>query len=395
MAWAGRLERARAAGLVAIIAAVPLLTGCFEEEKAAKAKMQAMMAAPMEVPVQAVTVQNTPVYAEWIGTLDGFIDAKITSRVQGYLFTQNYREGSFVKKGDLLFTVDPRPFQAAAAQAKAQVAQAQAQQKQSQITADRYRPLVKDGVVSQQEYDNANQTNLANIAAVEAAKANLVNAELNLAYTKITSPIDGIAGIRQANIGDLVSGTTTLTTISQVDPIYAVFPISEQEYLKAARILNAFDPNIAGNTAGTRKLDLYLADDSHYSQEGTFSFADRQVNVNTGTITLKALFPNKGNVLRPGQFAKIRANIRERDNAILVPQRAVIDTQGTFFVAVVGADNKVTVTKVTPGERVGSMWLIESGLKAGDMVVVEGVQKVKTGMVVKPAPVEASAAAKP
>ncbi|MBN9527946.1 MAG: efflux RND transporter periplasmic adaptor subunit [Alphaproteobacteria bacterium] len=378
-----------------MIAAMPLLGGCFEEEKAAKAKMQAMMAAPMEVPVQAVTVKDVPVYAEWVGTLDGFIDAKITSRVQGYLFTQNYREGSFVKKGDLLFTVDPRPFQAAAAQAKAQLAQAQAQQKQSQITADRYRPLVKDGVVSQQEYDNANQTNLANIAAVEAAKANLVNAELNLSYTKIISPIDGIAGIRQANIGDLVSGTTTLTTISQVDPIYAVFPISEQEYLKAAKVLNAFDPNVAGNTAATRKLDLYLADESHYSQEGTFSFADRQVNVNTGTITLKAQFPNKGNVLRPGQFAKVRANVMERKNAILIPQRAVIETQGSYFVATVNKENKVDLVKVTTGERVGSMWLIESGLKAGDMVVVEGVQKVKTGMVVKPAPVEATAAAKP
>lgn len=377
-----------------MIAAVPLLGGCFEEEKAAKAKMQAMMAATMEVPVQAVTVKDTPVYAEWIGTLDGYIDARITSRVQGYLFTQNYREGSFVKKGDLLFTVDPRPFQAAQAQAKAQVAQAQAQQKQSQITVDRYRPLVKDGVVSQQEYDTANQTNLANIAAVEAAKANLVNAELNLSYTRITSPIDGIAGIRQANIGDLVSGTTPLTTVSQVDPIYAVFPISEQEYLKAARILNAFDPNTAGG-AGGKKLELYLADESRYSQEGTFSFADRQVNVNTGTITLKALFPNKGNILRPGQFAKVRANIMERKGAILIPQRAVIETQGSFFVAVVGTDDKVTLTKVTPGERVGSMWLIENGLKAGDMVVVEGVQKVKTGMVVKPAPVEATASAKP
>ncbi len=394
MAWAGRLERARAAGLVALIAAVPLLGGCFEEEKAAKAKMEAMMAAPMEVPVQAVTVKDVPVYAEWIGTLDGFIDARINSRVQGYLFTQNYREGSFVKKGDLLFTVDPRPFQTALAQAKAQLAQSQANQKQSQITADRYRPLVKDGVVSQQEYDTANQTNIANIAAVEASKANLANAELNLSYTRITSPIDGIAGIRQANIGDLVSGTTTLTTISQVDPIYAVFPISEQEYLKAARILNAFDPNTAGG-AGSKKLDLYLADESHYSQEGTFSFADRQVNVNTGTITLKALFPNKGNVLRPGQFAKVRANVQERKNAILVPQRAVIETQGSYFVAVVGADNKVALTKVTTGERIGSLWLIETGLKAGDKVVVEGVQKVKTGMAVKPAPVEATAAAKP
>lgn len=377
-----------------MIAAVPLLGGCFEEEKAAKARMQAQMAAPMEVPVQAVTVQDTPVYAEWIGTLDGYIDATITSRVQGYLFTQNYREGSFVKKGDLLFTVDPRPFQAAQAQAKAQLAQAQAQQKQSQITADRYRPLVKDGVVSQQEYDVANQTNLANIAAVEAAKANLVNAELNLSYTRITSPIDGIAGIRQANIGDLVSGTTPLTTISQVDPIYAVFPISEQEYLKAARILNAFDPNIAGNNA-PKKLELYLADESRYSQDGTFSFADRQVNVNTGTITLKALFPNKGNILRPGQFAKVRANVMERKNAILVPQRSVIETQGSYFVATVDSENKIDLVKVTPGERVGSMWLIESGLKAGDKVVVEGVQKVKTGMVVKPAPVEATAAAKP
>ncbi len=378
-----------------MIAAMPLLGGCFEEEKAAKAKMQAQMAAPMEVPVQAVTVKDVPVYAEWVGTLDGYIDAKLTSRVQGYLFTQNYREGSFVKKGDLLFTVDPRPFQASLAQAKAQLAQSQAMQKQSQITADRYRPLVKDGVVSQQEYDNANQTNLANIAAVDAAKANLVNAELNLSYTKITSPIDGIAGIRQANIGDLVSGTTVLTTISQVDPIYAVFPISEQEYLKAARVLNAFDPNIAGNSATAKKLDLYLADESHYSQEGTFSFADRQVNVNTGTITLKAQFPNKGNVLRPGQFAKVRANIMERKNAILIPQRAVIETQGTYFVATVNKENKIDLVKVTTGERVGSMWLIESGLKAGDMVVVEGVQKVKTGMVVKPAPVEATAAAKP
>lgn len=375
------------------------VTGCKRSTHAASP--------PPVVEVAQVETRDVPVYGEWIGTLTGQVNANIRAQVSGYLLTRNYKEGSYVRTGQLLFQIDPRPFEAALDQAKGQLALAEAQlvqyeaqlvaaeanELQSRLNVEKYAPLAKDQAASQQDLDNANQTNRANKAQVEAAKAAIVAAKaqiqanqaavqaaaINLNFTSIISPIDGITGIAQAQVGDLVSNSSgNLTTISTLDPIRDYFTVSEQEYLALQKKFSS---------ASERwKLDLILADGATYAHHGDFYFADRQVDQNTGAIQLAALFPNPGNVLRPGQYGKVRAVMQVQRNALLIPQAAVTEQQGAYLVDVVGSDNRVDVRQVEVGERTGSMWVIQRGLKADERVVVQGQQNLKPGMEVQTKP---------
>jgi RND family efflux transporter MFP subunit len=360
------------------------------------------------VEVSAAEQRDVPFYGEWIGTLTGQVNADVKAQVTGYLLTRKYKEGSYVKKGQLLFEIDPRPFQAALDQAKGQLAQAQAQliqdqaqlatakanQLKSQLDVEKYGPLAKVDAVSKQDFDNATQTDLANQAQVQAAEAAIVSAKaqiqvnqaavetasINLGFTRVVSPIDGIAGIAQAQVGDLVSASSaSLTTVSTLNPIRNYFTVSEQEYLTLQK-------RFSGSEEDHWKLQLILADGTTYPQEGEFYFADRQVNPNTGAIQLAALFPNPGNVLRPGQYGKVRAMTRVQQNALLIPQPAVNQQQGSDLVAVVDKDNRVSMHPVQVGQRTGTMWVIDGGLKPGDRVVVEGQQNLRPGITVQTKP---------
>jgi membrane fusion protein (multidrug efflux system) len=357
------------------------------------------------VEVAPVEQRDVPVYGEWVGTLAGQVNADVKAQVTGYLLRRDYKEGSYVRKGQLLFEIDSRPFQAALDQAKGQLAQAQARlvqdeaqlataeanQHKSQLDVEKYEPLAKADAVSKQDFDDANQTNLANKAQVQAAAAAIAAAKaqiqasqaavetagINLGFTRIVSPIDGIAGIAQAQVGDLVSTSSgPLTTVSTLDPIRDYFTVSEQEYL-------ALQKRFSDSNADHWKLQLILADGTTYPHEGEFYFADRQVNQNTGAIQLAALFPNPGNILRPGQYGKVRAVTRMQSNALLIPQAAVTEQQGSYLVAVVGQDGRVAMRPVQVGERTGTMWVIQEGLKPGDRVVVEGQQNLRPGMPVQ------------
>ena len=345
---------------------------------------------PPEVVVTSVLQRDVPIYFEWVGTTAGYVNAKIRSRVQGYLYARHYKEGAAIKAGDLMFTIDPREYQAALDQAMGNLAQAEANLGKTQLDVARYTPLAKEGAISQQELDNAVQANQANKALVESARATVEQARLNLGWTKVTSPIDGIAGISVAQIGDLVTPNTELTTVSQVDPIKVYYPISEREYLHFARRIREIEQGRAGERV---PLELTLADGSVYPERGTFSLADRQVDLRTGTIIVQGLFPNPGNLLRPGQYAKIRVAAEMKKGALLVPQRAVQELQGTYRVAIVGLDNKVTMRVVKVGERVDNLWIIEEGLSPDERVVIEGLQKIRDGSLVNPKPAAPDAAA--
>jgi membrane fusion protein (multidrug efflux system) len=338
--------------------------------------------APPEVQIITVAPANVPIFEEWIGTLDGYVNAQIHAQVTGYLLAQNYAEGSEVKKGDLLFQIDPRPFQAALDQPNAKLEQDQAQLGKTELDVKRYTPLAKEQAISQEELDNAIQANLAAKAQVKADEAAVENARLNLDFTKITSPVDGLAGIALAQIGDLVGQSgSVLTTVSTLNPIKVYFQISEQSYL------NFWRHHVAGSGAETNlELQLIFADGSVYPDKGKFFFADRQVNPNTGTLQIVGLFSNANLILRPGQYGRVRAKTHTVTNALLVPQRAVVELQGTYQVTVVGETNAVRLQFVKVGEQVGANWIIENGLKPGDRVVVEGTQKVKAGAVVNPQP---------
>src|SRR6266498_3708859 len=410
---------------------------------------------PLEVEVVKVEQKNVPIYSEWVGTTDGMVNADIKAQVTGYLLRQDYKEGSFVKKGQLLFEIDPRPFQAALdqasgqlaqfqgqleqansqvtqteaqlaqansqlSQAQAQLAQAEANQVKTQLDVNKYAPLAEQKAVTQQDYDNAIQANVVAKAQVEAAKAGVEaaraqlhvanaqigtakaaiatakgqvenaratvkTAELNLSFTRIISPIDGIAGIGQAQVGNLISTTSSpLTTVSTVDPIKVYFTLGEQQYLNFTK-RNLIEAR-RGASVVQIELELTLSDGTAYPEKGSFFFADRQVDQKTGAIRMAGIFPNPGNVLRPGQYGRVRAVTGTKPAALLVPQRAVSELQGSYQVAVVGADNKVEMRTVKVGERSGSQWVIEDGLKAGETVVVEGTQKIKPGAVVNPKP---------
>jgi RND family efflux transporter MFP subunit len=367
----------RAAMILATIALV--LQSCSKKESAPTAPP------PPEVLVIKVVPQDVPVVKEWVGSLEGSVNANIQARVSGYLTAQNYKEGAAVKKGDLLFEIDPRPFEAALAEAKANLADAQATRVKAEATASRFVQLAGQKAVSEQDRlvaVQANETAKAQVAAKEAA---VEEAQLNLEFTNITSPVDGVAGIALTQIGNLVGPATgTLTTVSTLDPIKAYFTVSEQAYVAYMRQF----PNDQEREAYESKLELemVLADGSIYPQKGTLFARDRQVDPRTGALRLAGLFPNPGSVLRPGQFARIRATTSMQHDAILVPQRAVNELQGIYQVAVVTPDNKGSIRPVQVGERSGSNWVITSGLKPNETIVVEGIQKVREGAAVVPKP---------
>jgi membrane fusion protein (multidrug efflux system) len=435
--------------LIAVVAMLVMLT-TLRGDRTAKAAP-----APLEVEVITVEEQSVPIYTEWVGTTDGMVNADIKAQVTGYLLRQDYKEGSLVKKGQLLFEIDPRPFQAVVdqangqlaqymgqleqanagvlqaealvastnsqlLQAQAQVSQAKANQTKTQLDVDKYRPLAAQKAVTQQDLDNAVQTNAVSGAQVEAANAGVETAraqmraataqlatsraaiatvkgqienaravvktaELNLGFTRILSPIDGVAGIAQAQVGNLIStNSSPLTTVSTVDPIKVYFTLNERDYLKYSKtdLIRAGH----GTSVAQLQLELVLADGSEYPESGSFFFADRQVDQKTGAIRAAGIFPNPGNVLRPGQFARVRAVTDTRDAALLVPQRAVTELQGSYQVAVVGAENKVDVRTVKVGEKTGNEWIITEGLKPGERVIAEGTQKVRPGITVAPKP---------
>jgi RND family efflux transporter MFP subunit len=343
---------------------------------------------PPTVQVANVTQQDVPVYHEWIATLDGFINAIIQPQVSGYLIRQNYREGELVRKNEVLFKIDPRPFQAILDQAQAQLAQAEAQLGKTQLDVQRDTPLAKEKAIAQSQLDNDIQADLAAKATVQADKAAIEQAEINLEFTNVRSLVDGVAGIATGQVGNLVGPQTVLTTVSQLDPIKAYFVVSEQQYLAFVQR----NPTVASREKTERQLvlDLILADGSTYPKKGKFYAADRQVDAQTGAIRLAGIFPNRDNVLRPGQYGRVRFVSYIRSAALLVPQKAVTELQGMYQVAVVGSDNKVSIRTVQVGERTGAMWIIDQGVKPGERVVVEGVQKVRDGMPVKIATVTAS-----
>ncbi len=443
---------ARFVGVLLVTLIASLLSGCKDSKAVAPL-------APVAVKVTPVMQQDVPIYREWVGTTVGYVSAQIRARVTGYLVSQNYQEGRVVKTGDLLFQIDPRQYQnsldqatgklaqadsqraqaqsqvaqsesqvnqakAAVAEAEGDLARAQATQKKTQLEVERYTPLVARGSLSQQELDNATQNNLANLASVEAARANVEKAkaavasaqaavdkakadvsvaqanivqakagldesQLNLGWTKILSPITGVAGIKKVDIGDLVANTTVLTTVAQIDPIYAQFSLSEQEYLHFIRGHRARATQVPG-------FSLILADGTTYPHQGAANILGLEVDATTGTIPVRVSFPNPGNVLRPGQFAKVRFAFAVHDGALLVPQRAVQDLQGLYQVGVVGTDDVVSVQTVKVGERVGGLWIIATGLTPGERVIVEGLEKVKTGDKVNPTVAEPPAvSAKP
>lgn len=335
--------------------------------------------------VASVVQKDVPIYGEWVATLDGYVNAQIQPQVTGYLIKQDYREGSLVHKDDVLFEIDPRPFQAVLDQAKAQLAQAEAQLGNATINVKRDIPEAQASAIPQSQLDTDTQTELAGKAAVEAGQAAVEQASLNLGFTKVRSLITGIAGIAQVQVGNLVAPTTVLTGVSQVNPIKVYFPISGDEYLQIANKIGTGTVNLLSKTS-TIPLQLMLSDGSTYPHAGKVLFADRQVDQQTGTIRIAGAFPNPGNILRPGQYGRVRAITQMRKGALLVPQRAVTELQGSYEVAVVGPDNKVAIHSVEVGERVDTMWIINKGLNPGDRVVAEGTLKVKDGSTVTPVP---------
>jgi RND family efflux transporter MFP subunit len=343
-----------------------------------------------QVQVARVVQKDVRIYSEWVATLDGYVNAQIQPQVTGYLIKQNYREGSIVHTGDVLFEIDPRPFQAALDQAKAQLAQAEAQLGNATLNVKRDIPEAEANAIPRSQLDNDSQMQLAAKASVEASHAAVEQAALNLSFTKVRSLISGIAGITQVQVGNLVTPATVLTGVSQVDPIKTYFPISAEDYLRIADKIHPETVNLL-SSASPIQLQLILANGSAYAHSGTILFADRQIDQQTGTIRIAGAFANPGNILRPGQYAKVRAVTQILKGALLIPQRAVSQLQGSSQVAVVGADNKVSIRTIQTGERVDAMWVISGGLTASDQVVAEGTQKVRDGGIVAPIPFETAA----
>jgi RND family efflux transporter MFP subunit len=346
---------------------------------------------PPAVEVATVVQQDTPIYSEWVATLDGYVNAQIQPRVSGYVIRQAYEEGSLVGKGDLLFEIDPRPFKAALDQAEAELAQARAKFVKASQDVERDAPLAKERAIARGQFETDIQAKTGAQATVQAARANVEQARLNLEFTKVTSLVTGIAGIARVQIGNLVGPTSILTSVSQVDPIKAYFTVSEQEFTDFHRRYPT-----ERSVEEQRKripLELILGDGNVYERRGMIYFADREVNPATGAIRIAGVFPNPDNLLRPGEFGRVRASARTRNGALLVPERAVIELQGTHRVAVVGSDDKVGLRAVSVGERVGNQWIITEGVKPGERVVVEGLLKVRDGapVTVKSAPAAAKA----
>ena len=368
-------------GMLAISASIlsmlPMLflTGCVSSQAAVKLPdTDVLVAAPIQ--------RDVPLHSEWVATTDGYVNAEIRSQVSGYIVRQDYKEGAFVRKGEVLFEIDPRPFQATLDHAKADVAQAEAQLGKTKIDVDRDAPLAEKKAIPKEKLDNEIQAKLAAEAAVAAANAAVERAELDLGWTRVTSLVDGVAGIAEVQMGNLVGPPVRLTSVSQVDPIKVYFPVSEQEYLRAKHLsANGQAMDLFDNAP-----ELILADGTVYPHKGKILLTDRQVDPSTGTIRLVAAFPNPGNVLRPGQYGRVRIQTCMEKSALLVPQSAVQELQGGYQVAVVTADKKASIRSVKAGEKVGALWVINDGLKPGDQVIVEGVGKVKDGMTVVPKP---------
>jgi membrane fusion protein, multidrug efflux system len=354
--------------------------GCGQQPSSAQTTRK-----PPEVEVAPVVQKDVRIYGEWVATLDGYVNAQIQPQVTGYLIRQDYREGSFVHQGDVLFEIDPRPFQAVLDQAEAQLAQAEAQLGNATINVNRDIPEAQVSAIPQSQLDADKQTQLAGKAAVEAGKAAVEQASLNLGFTKVRSLISGIAGIAQVQVGNLVSPSAVLTAVSQVDPIKVYFPISGDDYLRMVGGAGSGTIDLLSARSSV-PLQLILSNGSTYPHPGKFLFADRQVDQQTGTIRIAAAFPNPGNILRPGQYGRVRAATDVRKNALLIPQRAVTELQGSYQVAVVSPENKIEIRSVQVGPRDGTMWVINKGLTAGEQVVAEGTLKVRDGSVVTPVP---------
>jgi RND family efflux transporter MFP subunit len=349
------------------------------------AQKQSSSSRPPQVQVVRVAKKDVSIYGEWVATLDGYVNAQIQPQVTGYLIRQDYKEGSFVHKDDVLFEIDPRPFQAVLDQAKAQLAQAEAQLGNATLNVKRDIPEAEANAIPRSQLENDTQMQLAAKATVEASHAAVEQAALNLSFTKVRSLISGIAGITQVQVGNLVTPSTVLTGVSQVDPIKSYFPISGEDYLRIADKIHPETVNLLSG-ASPIPLQLILSNGGTYAHGGNILFADRQIDQQTGTIRIAGAFANPGNILRPGQYAKVRAVTQILKGALLIPQRAVSQLQGSAQVAVVGADNKVIIRAVQTGERVDALWVISSGLMAGDQVIAEGAQKVKAGSTVTPVP---------
>jgi RND family efflux transporter MFP subunit len=379
----GRVPRPHFGAVFLAVAALGIfVSGCN--------KSQATTTTPVpEVGVTTVEQRDVPLYSEWVATLDGYVNAEIRPQVSGYIIKQEYTEGSLVRKGQVLFEIDPRPFTAALDRAKGDLAQAQAQLGKSTLDVERDTPLAEAKAIAKSQLDNEVQAKLGAQAAVESGKAAVEQAALNLEWTKVTSLVDGIAGIAQVQIGNLVGANSILTSVSQVEPIKAFFPISEHEYLIAQSQGNSISSQHTIRFFGTT-VELILADGSVYPQKGKVLLADRQVDANTGTIRIIAAFPNPGNILRPGQYGRVRVETNLKKGALLLPQSAVAQSQGSYQVAIVGSDHKVNMRTVKPGATVGTMWVIDEGLKPGEQVSAEGPQKLKEGTLVTPKPVHHS-----
>jgi RND family efflux transporter MFP subunit len=379
----GQISRLRSGTIfIAVAAFCMLISGCN--------RGQATAAVPVpEVGVVAVEQRDVPVYSEWVATLDGYVNAEIRPQVSGYIIKQDYTEGSLVRKGQVLFEIDPRPFVAALDRAKGDLAQAQAQLGKSTLDVERDTPLAEARAIAKSQLDNEIQAKLGAQAGVESGRAAVEQAALNLEWTKVTSLVDGIAGIAQVQIGNLVGPNSMLTSVSQVDPIKAFFPINEHEYLLAQKKSNPIPGRHTINFFGT-SVRLILSDGGVYPQTGKILLADRQVDANTGTIRIVAAFPNPGNVLRPGQYGRVRVETELKTGALLLPQSAVAQSQGSYQVTVVGSDHKVSIRTVKPGATVGTMWVIDEGLKLGEQVVVGGKQQLREGTLVSPKPVHLS-----
>jgi RND family efflux transporter MFP subunit len=379
----GKVTRLRSGAVFLGVAALGIIvSGCNKSQATTKTPVP-------EVGVVTVEQRDVPVYSEWVATLDGYVNAEIRPQVSGYIIKQDYTEGSLVRKGQVLFEIDPRPFTAALDRAKGDLAQAEAQLGKSTLDVERDSPLAEAKAIAKSQLDNEVQAKLGAQAAVESGRAAVEQAALNLEWTKVTSLVDGIAGIAQVQIGNLVGANSILTSVSQVEPIKAFFPISEHEYLIAQNQGNSISSQHTIRFFGTT-VDLILADGSVYPQKGKVLLADRQVDANTGTIRIIAAFPNPGNILRPGQYGRVRVETNLKKGALLLPQSAVAQSQGSYQVAIVGSDHKVSMRTVKPGATVGTMWVIDEGLKAGEQVAAEGPQKLKEGTLVTPKPVRHS-----
>ncbi len=345
---------------------------------------------PPPAPVVEVTPvigRDIPIIHEWVGTADGLVNATIRAQVTGYLIRQDYNEGDMVSKGQILFEIDPRPFKAVLDQAEGTLAQMEALHDNASANLNRVKPLAAENALSKRELDDAVASEASARAQVVAARAAVEKARLDLGFTRITSLIDGMAGLARAQVGDLVGPAVQggeLTTVSTINPIKIYYTVNEQAYINFMR---RYSSEAAGlEEVKKLQIELILSDGSHYPQTGRIYAIDRQVDVRTGTLRVAALFPNPTNLLRPGQFVRVRVLIGTKQGALLVPQRAVMELQGSYQVAVVGQDDKVEIRPVMPGDRVGTLWVIDKGLKPGEQVVAEGVQKVKSGILVKPQP---------